>query len=442
MKIKKIMLQKVGIFDQETIELRRSVASKDKKAAIHVFVGQNGSGKTTILHALASAYDAFNPQLHQAYTNNLFYKKFQFFEKISDNYRSQVQITYENDIQTTIYGCPICGSIHKIEPQDASIALYGQCVGMNLKSNRTFEFAAFAYSGYRFVKAVDIDAIRENKENPLYQSLTFVREAQMANSFTINQWIANQISIAALEQVQQNGRKLKSSANPVAILSKILSEIIGEPIDFELKTNPIQLVMKMNHQALDFDVLPDGLRSMMSWIADLLMRLDGLKWKNDIPLFERNIILFLDEIEVHLHPHWQRKVLPVIQKLFKNAQVFVTTHSPFIANSVENAWIYELVVTNGRSKVAHIKASASNQSYQYLFRTLFGIEESYGLETQNELNKFYKLRDAIIEATPAANEQVFLNTARHLAASSEEIKYIIQAEMKQLARITAKNYVL
>ncbi|MBK7937436.1 MAG: ATP-binding protein [Lewinellaceae bacterium] len=52
------------------------------------------------------------------------------------------------------------------------------------------------------------------------------------------------------------------------------------------------------------------------------------KWENDTPVFERNFILFLDEIEVHLHPAWQRKILPAVQKLFPNAQIFISTHSP------------------------------------------------------------------------------------------------------------------
>ena len=41
---------------------------------------------------------------------------------------------------------------------------------------------------------------------------------------------------------------------------------------------------------------------IISWMADLLIRMDRVKWVDDIPVFERNFILFLDEIEVHLHP--------------------------------------------------------------------------------------------------------------------------------------------
>ncbi len=86
------------------------------------------------------------------------------------------------------------------------------------------------------------------------------------------------------------------------------------------------------------------------------MRIDSLKWEDDSPIFEKNLILFLDEIEVHLHPAWQRKVLPVVQKLFKNSQIFVSTHSPFVVNSVDDAWVYKLKLEeNGKAKVAECR---------------------------------------------------------------------------------------
>lgn len=67
------------------------------------------------------------------------------------------------------------------------------------------------------------------------------------------------------------------------------------------------------------------------------MRLDRLPWKDQTPILDREITLFLDEIEVHLHPAWQRRILPVVQSLFSKAQVFVSTHSPFVIASADDA---------------------------------------------------------------------------------------------------------
>ncbi|MCK5522118.1 MAG: AAA family ATPase [Thiomargarita sp.] len=100
------------------------------------------------------------------------------------------------------------------------------------------------------------------------------------------------------------------------------------------------------YMALEFEVLPDGLKSIISWLSDLFMRMDRIPWLDDCRILERRFILFLDEIEIHLHPIWQRKILPVIQKLFPNAQIFVSSHSPFIVASVSDAYVYKFRLEN------------------------------------------------------------------------------------------------
>ena len=53
-------------------------------------------------------------------------------------------------------------------------------------------------------------------------------------------------------------------------------------------------------------------------------------------------IVFIDEIEAHLHLDMQRKILPLLIKLFPYVQFIVSTNSPFVVNSIENAVIYDL----------------------------------------------------------------------------------------------------
>ena len=52
------------------------------------------------------------------------------------------------------------------------------------------------------------------------------------------------------------------------------------------------------------------------------------------PLLASGIIL-IDEIDLHLHPKWQREVLPQLRKVFPNCQFFITTHSPFVLSSAD-----------------------------------------------------------------------------------------------------------
>lgn len=62
-------------------------------------------------------------------------------------------------------------------------------------------------------------------------------------------------------------------------------------------------------------------------------------------------LLLIDEIETHLHPKWQKKILGIVRRLFPNLQIILTTHSPFVVASIEGARIYTCVPRTGYSEV-------------------------------------------------------------------------------------------
>ena len=71
----------------------------------------------------------------------------------------------------------------------------------------------------------------------------------------------------------------------------------------------LQVMVKLDNSSIHYNTLADGYKSVISWLTDLMFRLDYMPNKD-------NFTLFLDEIDIHLHPAAQRRILPVIQKLF------------------------------------------------------------------------------------------------------------------------------
>ena len=57
---------------------------------------------------------------------------------------------------------------------------------------------------------------------------------------------------------------------------------------------------------------------------------------------QRNAILLIDEIENHLHPTWQRRVIPALRRHFPGLQIFATTHSPFVVAGLKRGQIHRL----------------------------------------------------------------------------------------------------
>ena len=441
MKIRKLQLKNIGVFDDETIEFQ-SCPVKDK-AEIHILTGENGTGKTTILIALASLFSLNSNEDNNILTFN--FNKNNIGKRLRNNSSNEIGFNVEDKDLSKTFTFHVGKSNDErfIQPlidygKNKIVSKLTSYLNRQLPEKKLryfgFSFAVFAYSGYREIKNEKIKLNKESYKNYLYQALDFIKEENP--QFTINQWLADNLSKRALAK-EENSKEVNKFDKNIKNLEKAISDVIGYEINFKLKTN-LTLVLIKDNQELDFDILPDGLKSLISWIGDLLMRLDSLKWENDTPIFEREIILLLDEIEVHLHPAWQRKVLPVVQKLFKNSQIFVSTHSPFVVNSIDDAWVYKLELENGKAKVADVVRSEDGISYQTVLSEIFGIDEEFGGKTQEDLDRFYK----IVRNGKKINEKELLELAKSLAVQSEELNSIVQIELRQLSRRKGKEFSL
>lgn len=91
------------------------------------------------------------------------------------------------------------------------------------------------------------------------------------------------------------------------------------------------------------DELSDGYSSVIQIVSDLILRMDK-NWllSDGISKYDTEGIVLIDEIETHLHISLQKKILPFLTEFFPRIQFIVTTHSPYILNSLSNAKIYDL----------------------------------------------------------------------------------------------------
>lgn len=449
MRIRELDLENIGVFDSEKIVFKPCPSAG--KAEIHILTGQNGSGKSTILMALANLFNLEHfqefedrPELASQSINlylNSFYKRLRpgrssirysvhALGQSSDfefNFtRTQNQFTYNNKFNYT--------------NQIARLLIdFGTKVRNRTSQFRySAKFVAFAMSGYRRVKDESVNAILEPREfNPLWQAVEFDKVDDSVESLSINQLLANNISKSAIERGRDEV-KANRFAEVVRSIEVVIGQITGWKIQFDLRTDPTTLVTLINDREVDFDTLPDGLKSLVSWVADVLCRVDLLNWRDSNSILEKDMVLFLDEIEVHLHPEWQRKVLPVIQSLFKNAQVFVSTHSPFVINSVDDAWVYKLKLSNGKATVGEVLRSEDGISYQTVLSDVLGVKEEFGGKTQDDLERFF----GIIHNGTIVDDSELLKLAASLASQSEELNSIVQIELNQLNRRRGKELTL
>lgn len=93
------------------------------------------------------------------------------------------------------------------------------------------------------------------------------------------------------------------------------------------------LVISKGGQDLAFDQLSGGERVLVALAGDIARRLAIANPDREDPLLGEGVVL-IDEIDLHLHPEWQTKVIPALRRTFPNVQLVVTTHSLVVLSYV------------------------------------------------------------------------------------------------------------
>lgn len=272
---------------------------------------------------------------------------------------------------------------------DEYLADYKDKQSSDLPLGACYPFAAFAYSGLRSLNVPALTAIEPVHAHPLDHALDFQNEHR---SKLILQWIANNRTQSALAHQDNDPVAVKKYDYALGRITTFFEQVCGLEMEFRLKREPLEVVLKVNGEQVPLNVLPDGVKSMLSWIGDLVQRMDAIPWCQRSDIFSQPIFLFLDEVDIHLHPKWQRLILPAVQRLFTGAEVFVSTHSPFVVGSVEDAWVYRLPEANSSSLV-QAEDSGAGKSYSVVLREIFSVDEEFDPQTEALFERFYAARN-------------------------------------------------
>ncbi|HCT9183678.1 TPA: AAA family ATPase [Proteus mirabilis] len=143
-------------------------------------------------------------------------------------------------------------------------------------------------------------------------------------------------------------------------------------------------------QPLRIEQLSDGYRTTLAMVMDIASRVAEANPFSQDPLDTEGIIL-IDEVDLHLHPEWQRDFLPRLVHVFPNIQFIVSTHSPFIIQSVKKGKLIDL------DKEGVMRSTSLDQelSIEDIAEDIMGMENVQRSALFNEQveisNKYYEL---------------------------------------------------
>ena len=165
--------------------------------------------------------------------------------------------------------------------------------------------------------------------------------------------------------------------------------------DFEnltVRRNPLRMEVEKEGERLMINQLSDGEKCLMAMIGDLARRMAILNPLRDNPLHGEGTIL-IDEIDLHLHPKWQRMVIPELARVFPNCQFLITTHSPHIITHVKPENLFLLSMEDNE-----LASEPPNESYgktvERVLEDLMGLKTTRPDTIQNDLGKIYEKIDS------------------------------------------------
>lgn len=142
------------------------------------------------------------------------------------------------------------------------------------------------------------------------------------------------------------------------IMYEKMKDVINQCLDngqFKyVRRTDLTPIIEQNGIELSFEKLSSGNLFLIEHLLLLMCKMYSISILNQLPpkqIFGIPGLLLIDEIETHLHPKWQKKILGIIRSLFPNLQIILTTHSPFVVASMDGARIYTCVPHTGYSEL-------------------------------------------------------------------------------------------
>lgn len=328
MKAKKLSLYNFRSFEKLDLEAG---------SRLNLLVGENGTGKTTLLDALSIALGAVLTILPE--TTGIGFKKTdnrQVGNRPSPFMRVSIETT-EGIFWDRIERRDKRLNMSSFSPQVYGVYKLRQYIQKTIIDPyfQEEEFLLPVFSYYGVSRALLEAPLRRRgfpKTHNRFEAYSNALESvsRFKSAFI---WFYNKEN----EELRKQ-KELKSFAYKLPELETVRRAIITmfpDLSDPHIMTNPLRFAVKAGNEVLDITQLSDGYKTLFALVIDLASRMAIANPQLENPLTSPAIVM-VDEIDLHLHPEWQKRVVGQLLQVFPNTQFFLTTHSPYIIESVNN----------------------------------------------------------------------------------------------------------
>ncbi|MEH6932737.1 AAA family ATPase [Bacillus sp. JJ783] len=406
-----------------------------------VLVGDNGTGKTAVLDGLAVALGAFLSGLDGVHSRHI--RRDEIHRKIY-NQGSLTDIQMQFPVRIS---CTSTVEGHKL---DWSRAVNGKKGTTTSKEARSIiEYASYLQRAVMHGVEVKLPVIsyygtsrlwvQRKEQNNIRRNNDRLEGYEdcldpASNEKHFFRWMEKMTYI-----------ELQRGETPPVLkaVRKAISECMRtwKTIGYDVDSQEVHAI-KNDNTAISFHLLSDGVRNMLGLVADLAHRMAQLNPAlGDAVIRETPGVVLIDELDLHLHPSWQRRIVEDLKRTFPEVQFITTTHSPFIIQSLEEGELRRLHEEDDDEVVRD--EEFVNKSIEDISESVMEIENVQRSEKYKKMyeaaQKYYSLLQEGKQASDAEVEKLKNELDEIESLYSDDVAYYAFLQMERRAARLARD---
>jgi energy-coupling factor transporter ATP-binding protein EcfA2 len=356
-RIDSVALKNIGPFDAAEFKFRESWT---------VLLGNNGCGKSTVLRAIALVLSGDDEEAKKAGQSLL---------KSGATEPGSIEITVGSITYQTkllIQENRVVVRADQIPPLKA-----GTLVAMGFPAVRGIASGKVEPKKLEIVRFPLVDDV-----------IPLLRGGLDSRAANVRQWIVNTYVRSRDSNLPEQQRR--RYARMLNSFFQVVDDMVpGFNLQFHsCNSETFEILLETSDGPLPMDYVSQGMQSTIGWVGVLLQRMYDIYANSDRPEKEHALLL-IDEIDSHLHPEWQRILMPQIKKHFPGLQVIASTHSPLLVGNVKAGELIKFTRGPDSIEVEHIAQSFGGyRADQILTGKAFGLDSSRSPEWGEKRDRY------------------------------------------------------
>lgn len=406
--------------------------SLDLSDKLNVFVGMNGAGKSSILDASAILLSWLANRIKHSGASGR-----PIAESDIKNGESSANLTIQLCEQGSYFGWNLAKVRKGYSKKDlASVLISASEAAKRIQGAITenvgdVNIPLFAY--YPVNRAV-LDIPLRIREKHEFELLSAYEESLTsgANFRTFFEWFRER------EDLENEHRKYRDDLikpddfqfpDPqLAAVRRALEIFMPDFTELTVRRNPLRMEVLKKGRRLTVNQLSDGEKCLMAMVGDLARRLAIANPRRADPLQGDGIVM-IDEIDLHLHPKWQRLVVPRLMEVFQNCQFLISTHSPHVITHVRPENLFLLSMTDEGKLDAVRPVESYGKTVDRVLEDLMGLQTTRPNQVESDIRGIYtQISEGHLEAAKSS----ITTLEQEIGEDSELVKAKVLIRRKEL----------